>query len=88
MVIYRIILKDNIGLGRDKDESFVDIRKAEEFINQLPMEMTTCIYMVRSNEIASGRVFQTVERHLVWNNRQSNTSQYESRNQRQSYRAL
>lgn len=75
MIIYRIILKDNLRIGRDRDESFTDILNAEEFINQLPMEMTTCLYMIRSNETTAGRLFQTIERHLVWNNRQSNSSQ-------------
>ena len=72
MVLYRIILKDNLNMGRDRDETFVSLRGARNFINSLPQYMTTCYYQIRSNEVTPDRSFQTVERYTVWNNGNSN----------------
>ena len=68
MNLYRIILNDNLGMGRGADETFSSIAEAEAFVNTLDQRRTTCLYHVRSNAgMADGR-FRTIERYTVWNN--------------------
>ena len=35
---YRIILRDYLHLGRDRDVTFTDLKAAEEFVNTLSRE--------------------------------------------------
>lgn len=71
MNLYRIILNDNLGLGRDREETFAALDKAEDFVNGLDRRGTTCLYHVRSNAGMPYMRFRTVERYVVWNNRQA-----------------
>lgn len=68
MNLYRIILNDNLGAGRDADETFSSIPDAEAFVNKLDRRRTTCLYHVRSNAGMPDGRFRTVERYTVWNN--------------------
>ena len=68
MNLYRIILNDNLGMGRGADETFASLADAEIFVNSLDRRRTTCLYHVRSNEGAADGRFRTVERYTVWNN--------------------
>lgn len=67
MNLYRIILNDNLGAGRDRDETFASLEEANDFVNGLPKERTTCIYQVRSNEHTPDHRFVAIERYTVWN---------------------
>ena len=68
MNLYRIILNDNLGMGRDREETFASLPEAEAFVNTLDRRRTTCLYHVRSNAGAPDGRFRTVERYTVWNN--------------------
>lgn len=68
MNLYRIILNDNLGMGRDADETFASLAEATSFVNGLSQYKTTCLYQVRSNEGTPDGRFRTVERYAVWNN--------------------
>ena len=68
MVLYRIILNDNLGLGRDVDETFATLEEANEFVNTLPQNGTMCLYQIRSNTTTPVKRFVAVERYVVWNN--------------------
>lgn len=56
---YRIILKDHLGLGRQRDVTFFTLEAAEDFVNSLSREGTTCLYYVMVGQA-------TVERYVVW----------------------
>lgn len=66
---YRIILRDYLHLGRDRDVTFTDLKAAEEFVNTLSREGTVCVYIVSSYVEAPFRVLTSVERYVVWNDR-------------------
>lgn len=68
MNLYRIILNDNLGMGRGADETFASLAEATSFVNGLSQYKTTCLYQVRSNEGTPDGRFRTVERYTVWNN--------------------
>lgn len=68
MVLYRIILNDNLGLGRDVDETFATLEEANAFVNTLSQIGTMCLYQVRSNTVTPDKRFVAVERYVVWNN--------------------
>lgn len=68
MNLYRIILNDNLGMGRDCQETFATLPEAEAFVNRLDRRRTTCLYHVRSNAGTPDGRFRTVERYTVWNN--------------------
>ena len=67
MILYRIILNDNAGLGRDRDESFAALADAQDFVNELPKDRTCCVYQIRSNTTTPDKRFVAIERYLVWN---------------------
>lgn len=68
MNLYRIILNDNLGLRRDRDETFATLKEANEFVNTLPQNGTMCLYQIRSNTTTPDKRFVAVERYVVWNN--------------------
>jgi hypothetical protein len=68
MNLYRIILNDNLGLRRDRDETFATLNEANEFVNTLPQNGTMCLYQIRSNTTTPDKRFVAVERYVVWNN--------------------
>ena len=67
---YRIILKDYLHLGRDRDVTFTELEAAEAFVNTLSMEGTVCVYVVSSYADAPFRALVSVERYVVWNDRE------------------
>lgn len=69
MQLYRIILKDYLHLGRDRDVTFTDLKSAEDFMNTLSREGTVCVYVVSSYAEHPFRVLTSVERYVVWNDR-------------------
>lgn len=66
---YRIILKDYLHLGRDRDVTFTALGAAENFVNTLSREGTVCVYVVSSYVEHPYRVLSSVERYVVWNDR-------------------
>ena len=68
MILYRIILNDNAGLRRDRDETFASLDEATDFVNGLPKERTCCVYQIRSNQTTPDKRFVAVERYVIWNN--------------------
>lgn len=66
---YRIILRDYLHLGRDRDVTFTDLASAEEFVNGLSREGTVCVYVVSSYMEHPYRTLTSVERYVVWNDR-------------------
>lgn len=66
---YRIILKDYLHLGRDRDVTFMDLKSAEDFMNTLSREGTVCVYVVTGYTDSPYRVLTSVERYVVWNDR-------------------
>lgn len=66
---YRIILKDYLHLGRDRDVTFMDLKSVEDFMNTLSREGTVCVYVVTGYTDSPYRVLTSVERYVVWNDR-------------------
>lgn len=66
---YRIILRDYLNLGRDRDVTFTALGETEEFINSLSREGTVCVYVVTGYNDYGPRALTYVERYVVWNDR-------------------